>query len=114
MVKSSFDDRTCVIVMDRDAKIAALVQNSADTDKMLADARLEKLAYLKELHNANERCAQLEAKYERLNNDRFVLICLRVYTSSYAIGLGCISYYSYFSYIKKFTTFNEFVYKLQN
>jgi len=47
----------------RDAKIAALVQNSADTDKLLADARLEKLAYLKELHNANERCAHLEAKY---------------------------------------------------
>jgi len=53
------------LVYDRDAKIAALVQNSADTDKLLADARLEKLAYLKELHGANERCAQLEAKYEQ-------------------------------------------------
>jgi len=51
--------------MYRDAKIAALVQNSADTDKLLSDARLEKLAYLKELHNANERCAHLEAKYEQ-------------------------------------------------
>jgi len=58
---------SCILVyyMDRDAKIAALVQNSADTDKLLADARLEKLAYLKELHNANERCAHLEAKYEQ-------------------------------------------------
>jgi len=52
--------------MDRDAKIAALVQNSAETDKLLADARLEKLACLKGLHNANERCAHLEAKYEQL------------------------------------------------
>jgi len=50
--------------LGRDAKIAALVQNSADADKLLAEARLEKLAYLKELHNANERCAHLEAKYE--------------------------------------------------
>ena len=50
--------------VDRDAKIAALVQNSADTEKLLADTRLEKFAYLKELHNANERCAHLEAKYE--------------------------------------------------
>jgi len=53
-----------VLVLFRDAKIAALVQNSVDTDKLLSDARLEKLAYLKELHNANERCAHLEAKYE--------------------------------------------------
>ena len=53
------------ITFGRDAKIAALVQNSADTDKLLADARLEKLSYLKEMHNANERSAQLEAKYEQ-------------------------------------------------
>jgi len=53
-----------VLLLFRDAKIAALVQNSVDTDKLLSDARLEKLAYLKELHNANERCAHLEAKYE--------------------------------------------------
>lgn len=52
--------------MDRDAKIAALVQNSADTDKLLANARLEKLAYVKEMHNSNERCAQLEAKYDQV------------------------------------------------
>lgn len=71
VVKSGFDDRASVILMQcilRDAKIAALVQNSADTDKLLADARLEKLAYLKELHNANERCAHLEARYEHLND----------------------------------------------
>lgn len=57
------------ISIPKDAKIAALVQNSADTDKLLADARLEKLAYLKELHIANERCAHLEAKVKSLQAD---------------------------------------------
>lgn len=57
------------ISIPKDAKIAALVQNSADTDKLLTEARLEKLAYLKELHNANERCAHLEAKVKSLHAD---------------------------------------------
>jgi hypothetical protein len=51
-----------LLIFQRDAKIAALVQNSADTDRLLADARLEKLALLKELHETNERCAHLEAR----------------------------------------------------
>jgi predicted nucleic acid-binding Zn-ribbon protein len=57
------------ISIPKDAKIAALVQNSADTDKLLSDARLEKLAYLKELHNAHERCAHLEVKVKSLQAD---------------------------------------------
>jgi len=69
------------ILYGRDAKIAALVQNSADTDKLLADARLEKLAYLKEMHNANERCAQLEAKYEHICDVGFFPTIFCIYLS---------------------------------
>jgi angiomotin len=57
------------VSIPKDAKIAALIQNSADNDRLLANSRLEKLTLLKELHGANERCNQLEAQVKSLQAD---------------------------------------------
>lgn len=49
--------------MHRDARIAALETSFAETEKILADARVERLAHLDEVHQAHRRAAELEVKY---------------------------------------------------
>ena len=44
-------------------RIAALEQNSADTEKLIAEARSDKLKHLEEVYRANRKAAGLEAKY---------------------------------------------------
>ena len=46
----------------RDARIAALEQGSAETEKILAEARTERLQHMDEVYQANRKSAQLEAK----------------------------------------------------
>lgn len=50
----------------KDARIAALEQGSAETEKILAEARTERLKHLEEVYQANRKAAQLEAKVRTL------------------------------------------------
>ena len=43
-------------------RIAALEQNSADTEKLIAEARTDKLKHLEEVYRANRKAAGFEAK----------------------------------------------------
>jgi hypothetical protein len=49
-------------VLCRDARLAALEQSSLATEKLMDDARIEKLRHLDELYQANRRLAEAEAK----------------------------------------------------
>ena len=46
----------------RDARIAALEKGSVETEKIIAEARTDKLKHLEEVYQANKRSAELEAK----------------------------------------------------
>lgn len=48
---------------DRDAKIAALEKTSQESEKLIAQARTEKLKQMDELYAANRKCAELESRY---------------------------------------------------
>ena len=50
----------------RDVRIAALEQNSVETERMIQEARSEKLKHLEEVYTANRKSAELEAKYVTL------------------------------------------------
>ena len=43
-------------------RIAALEQSSAETEKIIADARTDRLKHLEEVYQANRRAAELEAQ----------------------------------------------------
>ncbi len=43
-------------------RIAALEQSSAETEKIIAEARTERLKHLDEVYRANRRAAELEAQ----------------------------------------------------
>ena len=47
----------------RDAKIAALEKTSQESEKLIAQARTEKLKQMDELYAANRKCAELESRY---------------------------------------------------
>lgn len=46
----------------RDAKIAALERTSQESEKLIAQARTEKLKQMDELYAANRRCAEMESR----------------------------------------------------
>lgn len=46
----------------KDVRIAALEQNSVETERMIQEARSEKLKHLEEVYTANRKSAELEAK----------------------------------------------------
>ena len=46
----------------RDARIAALEQNSTETGKVIAEAKTDRLKHLEELYQANRKVAEVEAK----------------------------------------------------
>lgn len=48
---------------DRDAKIAALEKTSQESEKLIAQARTEKLKQMDELYAANRKCAEFESRY---------------------------------------------------
>ncbi len=50
-------------------RIAALEQNSAETEKIIAEARTERLKHLDEVYRANRRAAELEAQWVTLSDD---------------------------------------------
>uniref|UniRef100_T1KEX7 Angiomotin C-terminal domain-containing protein n=1 Tax=Tetranychus urticae TaxID=32264 RepID=T1KEX7_TETUR len=50
----------------KDAKIAALKQTSQESEKMIQEARNERLRQMDELHDAHKRIAQLESKVRDL------------------------------------------------
>ena len=47
----------------RHAHLAALEKSSAETEKLIDEAKTEKLRHMEELYQSNRRVAELEAKY---------------------------------------------------
>lgn len=52
----------------KDAKIAALEKTSQQTERLIAEARNERLKHMDELHEASKRTAELEAKSKDLES----------------------------------------------
>jgi hypothetical protein len=52
----------------KDAKIAALEKTSQQTERLIAEARSERLKHMDELHEASKRTAELEAKSKDLES----------------------------------------------
>lgn len=52
---------------NRDAKIAALERTSHESEKLIAEARNERLKHMDEIHIANKKCAELESQLKDLN-----------------------------------------------
>lgn len=50
------------IVSNRDAKIAALEKTSAESERLMAEARNEKIRHMDELHSAQKKVADLEGR----------------------------------------------------
>lgn len=50
------------IVLSRDAKIAALEKTSQETEKLIAEARTEKIRHMDEVHAAQKRVTDLESR----------------------------------------------------
>ncbi|OTF74038.1 angiomotin-like protein, partial [Euroglyphus maynei] len=51
----------------KDAKIAALERTSHESEKLIAEARNERLKHMDEIHIANRKCAELESQLKDLN-----------------------------------------------
>ncbi|XP_075591520.1 uncharacterized protein LOC124491629 [Dermatophagoides farinae] len=51
----------------KDAKIAALERTSHESEKLIAEARNERLKHMDEIHIANKKCAELESQLKDLN-----------------------------------------------
>lgn len=51
----------------RDAKIAALEKTSAESERLIAEVRSEKIRHMDELHSAQKKVADLESRYVFLN-----------------------------------------------
>lgn len=49
--------------ISRDAKIAALEKTSQETEKLIAEARSEKIRHMDEVHAAQKKVADLESRY---------------------------------------------------
>lgn len=49
--------------VSRDAKIAALEKTSQETEKLIAEARSEKIRHMDEVHAAQKKVADLESRY---------------------------------------------------
>lgn len=56
-------DLTCMIFVCRDAKIAALEKTSQETEKLIAEARSEKIRHMDEVHAAQKKVADLESRH---------------------------------------------------
>lgn len=56
--------KSCLIsrIFQRDAKIAALEKTSQDAEKLIAEARSEKMRHMDEVHAAQKKLADLEAR----------------------------------------------------
>lgn len=50
------------LFFNRDAKIAALEKTSQETEKIIAEARNEKIRHMDEVHAAQKKVADLESK----------------------------------------------------
>lgn len=50
-------------LFSRDAKIAALEKTSQETEKIIAEARNEKIRHMDEVHAAQKKVADLESRY---------------------------------------------------
>lgn len=48
--------------VSKDARIASLEQSSLETEKLMAEARNDRMKQMDEVHIANRKCAELEAK----------------------------------------------------
>lgn len=46
----------------RDAKIAALEKTSQETERLMTEARNEKIRHMDELHDAQKKCADIEGR----------------------------------------------------
>ncbi|XP_077294805.1 uncharacterized protein LOC143917206 isoform X2 [Arctopsyche grandis] len=79
----------------KDAKIAALEKTSQETERLMAEARNEKIRHMDELHDAQKKCADLEGRLKELESkvaERDAMIkVLQKHTQSQA---GTISYAS--------------------
>ena len=51
----------------REIQMAALEQNSKETEKLISECREDRLKHLEEVYRANRRCAELESRYKNLN-----------------------------------------------
>ncbi|XP_026737461.1 angiomotin-like isoform X2 [Trichoplusia ni] len=52
----------------RDAKIAALEKTSAESERLMAEARSEKIRHMDELHSAQKKVADLESRVKELES----------------------------------------------
>ena len=57
-----------LVVMVRDAKIAALERTSQESEKMIAEARTERLRHMDELHVANKKNAEFEGRIKDMES----------------------------------------------
>lgn len=53
----------CYPYFSRDAKIAALEKTSQETEKIIAEARNEKIRHMDEVHAAQKKVADLESRF---------------------------------------------------
>lgn len=53
---------TYLLLIIRDAKIAALEKTSQDAEKLIAEARSEKMRHMDEVHAAQKKLADLESR----------------------------------------------------
>lgn len=51
----------------RDAKIAALEKTGQESEKLIAEARSDKLKQMEEVHAAQKKVSELESRYLNLN-----------------------------------------------
>jgi len=56
----------CNILLIRDAKIAALEKTSQESEKLIAEARSDKLKQMDEVHIARKKVSELESRYLKL------------------------------------------------
>ena len=61
------------VIYSREIQIAALEQSTKQTEKLISDARDDRLKHLEEVYQANRRCAELESRSGGFKSDWYLL-----------------------------------------
>lgn len=69
----------------RDAKIAALEKTSQETEKLIAEARSEKIRHMDEVYASQKKVADLESRYFILLNKMRTLLTYIIIISFYSL-----------------------------
>lgn len=73
----------------RDAKIAALEKTSQETERLMTEARNEKIRHMDELHDAQKKCADIEGRWEETLNGLLFkdYMCLPYYGINFSFNI---------------------------